>query len=118
MNKSNKSTMKTIRLTCLFIICSLMCTGSYGQKSTVPRRYVPQWFSFKWYSDSVSGRYFDKLAILLPVKIDDIKANFMAQFDLGASETVLYGNSLKNYYPCRAFLYSLLDKLHPGTSDE
>ena len=117
MNKHKKSTIKITRAICLSIVCSFVCVISNAQKNKLVHKDAPQWFSFKWYGDSVSGRYFDKLAILLPVKIDNINANFMAQFDLGASETVLYGNTLKNYYPGRAFLYSLLDTLHPGTSD-
>lgn len=42
-----------------------------------------KWIPFKWTGDSVSGRYFDKSSMLIPVKIDNIPANFNMQFDMG-----------------------------------
>ncbi|WP_299286896.1 hypothetical protein [uncultured Mucilaginibacter sp.] len=56
-----------------------------------------KWIPFKWAGDSVSGKYFDKLGINIPVKINNIPANFNMQFDLGAVRTVIYGNSIKPY---------------------
>lgn len=100
-----------------FILLTFIAFNSTAQKRHKPGKDTYNWFSFKWYSDSVSGRFFDKLAILLPVKVNTVKANFVAQFDLGASETVLYGNVLKNYFPDQKSLYSLLDTAHSGTSD-
>ncbi|QIL41638.1 hypothetical protein G7074_21645 [Pedobacter sp. HDW13] len=109
--------MKITRQLISLILLTLMAFHATAQKRLKPDREAYHWFSFKWYSDSVSGKYFDKLAVLLPVKIDTIKANFVAQFDLGANETVLYGNDLKNYFPSQQYLYSLLDTSHKATSD-
>ncbi|MDN5286730.1 MAG: hypothetical protein JWR38_3004 [Mucilaginibacter sp.] len=56
-----------------------------------------KWIPFKWRADSISGRYFDKLSMNIPVKIDNIPASFNMQFDLGAVTTVIYGNSIQPY---------------------
>jgi len=56
-----------------------------------------KWIPFKWTADSISGKYFDKSSIVIPVKIDNIPANFNMQFDLGAVKTVIYGNSIEPY---------------------
>ena len=55
------------------------------------------WIPFEWVSDSVSGKYFDKLAINIPVSIDGLPHKFNMQFDLGAVTTVIYGNSIAKY---------------------
>jgi hypothetical protein len=62
---------------------------SYGQKLN--------WIPFEWVSDSISGKYFDKLAINIPVSIDGLPHKFNMQFDLGAVTTVIYGNSIAKY---------------------
>lgn len=56
-----------------------------------------QWIPFKWTSETISGKYFDKSSMVIPVKIDNIPANFNMQFDLGAVRTVIYGNSVQPY---------------------
>jgi hypothetical protein len=72
------------------ILFSLIISSlSYGQKLN--------WISFEWVSDSVSGKYFDKLAINIPVSIDGLPHKFKMQFDLGAVTTVIYGNSIAKY---------------------
>ncbi len=73
-----------------FILFSLIISSmSYGQKLN--------WIPFEWVSDSVSGKYFDKLAINIPVSIDGLPHKFNMQFDLGAVTTVIYGNSIAKY---------------------
>jgi hypothetical protein len=62
---------------------------SFGQKL--------QWIPFNWVGDSVSGKYFDKLAITIPVTLDNLPHKFNMQLDLGATTTVIYGNSIKPY---------------------
>lgn len=56
-----------------------------------------KWIPFKWTGDTISGKYFDKSAIVIPVKIDNVPASFNMQFDLGAVRTVIYGNSIAPY---------------------
>lgn len=66
-----------------------IATTSFGQKM--------QWIPFNWVGDSVSGKYFDKLAMTIPVTLDNLLNKINMQLDLGAYETVIYGNSIKPY---------------------
>jgi hypothetical protein len=56
-----------------------------------------EWIPFNFVGDSIEGRYFDKLAITIPVTIDDLPHNFMMQLDLGAIRTTFYGNTIDSY---------------------
>lgn len=53
------------------------------------------WTKFIWAHDSLGNRYFERTAMLLPVKIEGLPDTFLFQFDLGADITRLYGNPLK-----------------------
>jgi len=75
------------------------------------------WFPFKWYGEKIDGKYFDKLAICLPVRVQELRGNFIAQFDLGSDATVLYEEALKNYFASHRQLYALLDTTQRGTTD-
>jgi hypothetical protein len=95
------------------VFCSCSSTKKIPES---PDKY--SWFSFEWYADSVSGRYYDKLAIFLPVEIPHLKGNFITQFDLGSNSTDLYGNSLKNYFHSREELLSMLDTSNKSGSGD
>ncbi len=69
-----------------FLLISLT---SFGQKI--------QWIPFNWVGDSVSGKYFDKLAMIIPITLDNLPKGMNMQLDLGAYETFIYGNSIKAY---------------------
>lgn len=56
-----------------------------------------KWIPFHWTGDTISGKYFDKSAIVIPVGIENIPARFNMQFDLGAVRTVIYGNAIAPY---------------------
>lgn len=87
----------------LTFLISLLCisTISFGQKL--------QWIPFNWEGDSVSGRYFDKLAITIPVSVDNLPHKFNMQLDLGALNTMFYGNSIKPYLDNYSSLKSKID---------
>lgn len=68
-----------------------------------------KWFPFECYADSVSGKYFDKLAITLPIKVNSLSENFTAQFDLGSNATSLYGKALESYFKDKQEIISLID---------
>ncbi|HEV2482400.1 MAG TPA: hypothetical protein VGS79_22200 [Puia sp.] len=74
--------MKPI-LTLLFILSSCV---SFCQSI--------HWIPFEWKGDTVSGRYFDKASLVIPVEIGNIPRRFTMQLDLGADVTVLYGHSI------------------------
>lgn len=67
----------------------LLINSSYAQKV--------QWMPFHWEGDTIQGRYFDKIVMSVPVTIDNLPYKFKMQLDLGAEETVIYGNTINNY---------------------
>jgi hypothetical protein len=77
--------MKKTLLMLLLTICSTM----EAQKIN--------WIPFDWVGESIEGRYFDKLLITIPVSLDKLPHRFNMQFDLGAVNTVVYGNSFKAF---------------------
>jgi hypothetical protein len=88
-NKQNyKYKLKKMKQT-LFLAFLLFSVTAFGQKL--------EWIPFNWVGDSISGKYFDKLAINIPVTLDNLPHKFNMQFDLGAVTTVVYGNSIKPY---------------------
>ena len=82
--------------------------------SRLPATY--SWFPFTWHTAKLKGKKY-QFAILVPVKIKGLQANFVTQFDLGSDATVLYENTLKNYFSTRSQLYAAVDTTHRGTTD-
>lgn len=68
-----------------------------------------RWIPFKWTGDTISGKYFDKSSIVIPVKLENIPAKFNMQFDLGAVKTVIYGNSIQPYLDAYPALKNKID---------
>lgn len=54
-----------------------------------------EWVAFDWEGDTIGSQFYEKAAILIPIKIENLKYNLNAQFDLGAPNTMLYGNTLE-----------------------
>ena len=65
----------------------------FGCQHNKPNTKTISWIGFKWQGDSIGNRYFDKLAMFVPFKIENISYKFTAQLDLGAPSTMVYGNS-------------------------
>jgi hypothetical protein len=61
------------------------------------KKSIISWAKFVWTNDSISGRYFDKLSINIPAKMQAIPYALTFQIDLGAN-TILYENALKSIY--------------------
>lgn len=57
----------------------------------------PDWIPFTWESATMGDRKIEKTAMSVPVKIGKMPYRFEAQFDLGASATILYGNTFAPY---------------------
>lgn len=92
--------MKSIKLTlsaALFLVTNTL----FAQKQN--------WIPFKWVGDSVAGKYFDKLAMTVPVRIENLPHKFEMQLDLGAVTTVVYGNTIRPYLDKYELLQSKLD---------
>ncbi|WP_019946247.1 hypothetical protein [Hymenobacter aerophilus] len=100
----------------LLIITVALLSACATPRSLAPPTPAYPWFSFEWHIAKIKGKEY-KAAIFIPVKIQALQGNFIAQFDLGSDETLLYGNALKNYFPTRAQLYTHLDTTRSGMSD-
>ncbi len=89
----------------LFMAVYLVYLYSYHAKRytyTLPYAYshpgggLP-WIPFKWMGNKIKGKYVERNAIGIPVKIDSIPHDFYFQFDMGSTYTMLYENSLQPY---------------------
>jgi hypothetical protein len=87
--------------TYLFILCLVSSASVFAQK-------LP-WIPFNWEGDSLSGKYFDKLAITIPVTLDKLPYKLNMQLDLGATVTVIYGNSIQPYLEATSALKNKID---------
>ena len=90
-----------------FLLLSVSIT-SCSQKSSQNVEWIP----FTWESDSISGKYFEKLAMYIPIKIDELPYKFNMQFDLGAGTTMFYGNTLKPFLYEYSSLNNKLDTIN------
>jgi len=88
----------------ILLLLSILATSCL-QKSS----HNLEWISFSWVSDSVSGKYIEKLAIRIPVIIDDLPYRFTMQLDLGAVTTEFYGKTLKPFIDKYPSLNNKLD---------
>jgi hypothetical protein len=55
------------------------------------------WISFEWLGYQSGKKFFDKAAMLVPFRIEGIPHQFRSQFDLGATNTMVYGNNYQPY---------------------
>lgn len=62
------------------------------------------WIGFNWKSGNINGHYFDKLAITVPIQIEDIPQTFEMQFDLGSNLTMFFENTMIPYFEKYAYL--------------
>lgn len=89
--KSSSSQVSNYR-SFAFVLLLLFNLNGYGQSSIK----LP-WFHFDWETADMGGRTIEKSAILLPFKIEQMPYQFKAQFDLGATTTMLYGKAMSPY---------------------
>lgn len=94
--------MQIRKLGFLIIVMTFIVNQTNGQKFT----------KFKWVNDSVSGRYIEKLAILLPVKIDNLPNSFLMQLDLGSNQTIIRGKTISSFYNKFPQLKNKLDTIN------
>lgn len=109
------------RLSLLVYLAGLLAVILLGactkQQDSLPSVPSYPWFPFTWYSAQLEGKQFDKVAMLVPVQLNNLRGNFITQFDLGSDATILYENTLKNYFPSRAQLYAAVDTTQRFVSD-
>ena len=75
----------------------------------VSQGQVLKWIPFKWTSDTISGRPFEKVAMMVPVSFQYLPYKFNMQLDLGAVNTVLYGNTWEAFAESHPELKEKLD---------
>lgn len=98
----------------LSLLMALTINFSYAQKAA--KNHYP-WFPFQWLGSKISGKYYQKLAMAIPVSFNDRKGNMLLQFDLGSDATSMYENSLASYYDAMEEVKALLPaKLDTGRS--
>lgn len=109
----------TIITSILFTLTILSLT-SVGQsskkadsKKPLKERSMP-WIPFQWESNTVAGRVFEKAGIVALIRVADIPHTFHAQFDLGASSTMLYENTIAPYMAKYPGVVSLVDTTTTG----
>ena len=86
----------------VFVLAIASCANPKNKEEAKVKEIIKQeselsWISFKWIGDSIGHRYFDKLGIAIPFSIDGVPHQFQSQFDLGAINTMVYGNSIQPY---------------------
>lgn len=79
----------------LIILLSLVLIFAYscGQNKKLKSSGSISWIRFSWEGDSIGDKYFDKLAMFVPFKLEGIPYQFTSQLDLGAPVTMIYGNT-------------------------
>lgn len=82
----------------ILILFATIWSGCVTSKKSLTSTDNYSWFPFSWYSAKISGKTFDKVAMLVPTKVNDLNANFTLQFDLGSDATIIYGNTINSYY--------------------
>ncbi|RMH48238.1 MAG: hypothetical protein D6694_00750, partial [Gammaproteobacteria bacterium] len=66
----------------------------------------------------ISGREFERAAMVVPFEIEGIRDRFIAQLDLGSEGSVLYENGLKNYFDSYPWLRAKIDSSRSVYFDE
>lgn len=99
MSSRNQSSILNKLFTILFFF--LVSASAFGQKI--------DWIPFNWEGATLAGRRFDKVAITVPVTLDNLPHKFNMQLDLGAINTVIYGNSFAPYLEKYAAFKSKID---------
>ena len=79
-----------MKLRPLILILTFCSVSLFAQKQH-------DWIHFEWHGDSIFGKYYPKVAISIPLKIEQLPYNFCGQLDLGAIRTMIYENSFRHF---------------------
>ncbi len=71
--------------------------GHWNIKLTSATKDI-SWIKFEWGNDSLGGKYVERTAMLIPVKIEGIPKAVNFQFDLGSYMTMMYEKNLLSVY--------------------
>lgn len=108
----------TIILLAITMIALTPCNAKEVGKAKGNDWKGASWINFEWIGDSIGTRYFDKVAMFVPVKFDGIPRQFKAEFDLGSMASIVYGNSFNPYLSLYPEYASKLDTVNTEVSIE
>jgi hypothetical protein len=91
--------MRNKSLLVLLLICS---TTLFGQPPS-------DWINFDWHGETIFGKYYPKVAMSVPLKIENLPYRFCGQLDLGATTTMIYENSFKPFSQKATWVLQKLD---------
>jgi hypothetical protein len=94
------------------ILFALLLAPSLSIAQNKPLLDNKQWIDFEWDGMKLGSRYFRKAAMQVPFTIDGINDKFYFQLDLGATSSMLYGNSINYYLAKNSTLVAGLDTVH------
>jgi hypothetical protein len=89
--------MKTKSISIILMLLSLSIL-SCSQVKKSNEFNSAKWIKFTWEGDSIGGKYYEKLAMFVPFRIEGIPYTFTSQLDLGAPMTMVYGNTFKPFF--------------------
>lgn len=69
------------------------------------------WTKFRWGGDTLGGKYYERVAMLIPCKIEGLPNTFIFQFDLGADQTGVYENTFRSFCSITKELEKKIQKL-------
>lgn len=97
-------------LLALFVLLPFSILGqAAGESDLLPTK---EWIAFQWEGSSLGSRYFDKAFMYVPFQIESVPHRFKVQFDLGATNSMLYGNAVAPYLLAYPELAAKLDTLN------
>ncbi|HEV8513086.1 MAG TPA: hypothetical protein VGQ59_07400, partial [Cyclobacteriaceae bacterium] len=64
------------------------------------------WSKFKWVNGNFGSKYFERIALYVPCRIDELQWPVSFQLDLGADVTGVYELTFKSFYQLNSELQS------------
>lgn len=108
LKKTSNAKQRVIAIAFLFALLSPIFTKAQSENIFSGKGWMP----FLWKSSKLGNRTFDKAAIAVPFKIDSVDADFTLQFDLGAPNSMLYGNGIDYFLNRDSVLKAKLDTVN------
>ncbi|PCI03560.1 MAG: hypothetical protein COB81_03815 [Flavobacteriaceae bacterium] len=78
-----------------FLVLVVIAMGLFSCSKTSKKKQYVDWQTFYFRSDTVSGKFIEKLAMFIPVKVENDTTVYKMQFDTGADMTGFYENPIR-----------------------
>ncbi|PCH77022.1 MAG: hypothetical protein COB98_04690 [Flavobacteriaceae bacterium] len=78
-----------------FLVLVVIAIGLFSCNKTSNNNQKVDWQTFYFVSDTVAGKYIDKLVMFVPVKVENDTTVYKMQFDTGANMTGFYENPIR-----------------------